>query len=90
MNKTVMFSIILLFFCSLPASAKTIVLTLNEVDQKAMLQILDGAVRAGGLRATEQVAHILNMMQTAPALSSVKPVPESGKTKPKPKPEKKK
>ncbi len=51
----------------------TISLTLNDTEQQAFCQLLDTALRSGGLQTLQPVAHFFSRIRAAQAAAAVPP-----------------
>ena len=68
------------------AYAKDVTITLNDDEQKALMTVLDQAVRQGGLTSVPQVWKFVQKLQSAvnpqgavPSVPSVPPTPDEKK-----------
>lgn len=62
---TIARALAILFVLSLPASAAEVTITLSDQEQAAMIQLLDTAVKSGGLNNAEAVVYFVKKIQAA-------------------------
>ena len=71
--KKLIFSLIFIAASMPAAQAKDVALILNDQEQQMMLQAIDATVRAQGVQAASSMLHLLQKLQTAPAVTETAP-----------------
>lgn len=63
---------LVLLALTLPASAKDVMLVLNDQEQAALRHILDSATKSEGLQVAQATVYLLNKLNTAPEVTERK------------------
>lgn len=63
--------VILVMLIALPARAADVALILTEPEQREMVQVLDAAAKAEGIKMATPVSHLWEKLKVAPAVKEV-------------------
>lgn len=81
MKRTILAAAIALALAS-PATAKDVNLLLTDQEQRGLAEVLDQAVRSGGLQAAPNAIYFFNKLKTAVDSSNAAPPPAPVEVKP--------